>query len=421
MKWKELPQNIKVRMITSFFNRAVSSAVMPFMALFFAQEMNKIWAGVFLIITVVLGFIINLVGGYISDRLPRKKVLLATSWLNAIFFLIMTISLFPENKLIWLFAGAYIGFIISSSLGRPAMHAIIIDSTTPENRKAIYALDYWLVNLSMAIGAALGGLLYINYQRELFMMLTFTSSIIPIAYGIWLQDQFKDLLQKKHKNVFIDLVNNYRVAFRDSAFVKVVIGSTFIFSAEFSLNSYIGIRLAETFQAVNIGTFEIVGVRMLSILNIQNMLLVVCFTFIINRFTDRMNKKSALLMGLIIYGIGYMTVTSANTWYMLVLFNLIATIGELIYSPIRNAEQANMIPTDKRGSYSAFSNLSFSGADLLARSTIIMGAFLVPTMMSVYIGFIVMLGTFFIYTGLFVRSWNSHKVMNGKISSSEGK
>ncbi|MBU5223092.1 hypothetical protein KQH89_11485, partial [Vibrio cholerae] len=84
--------------------------------------------------------------------------------------------------------------------------------------------------------------------------------------------------------------------------------------------SYIGIRLAETIEADRIGSFEIVGVRMLSILNIENMLLVVCFTFIINRFTDKMNKKNALITGLIIYGIGYVTVTSANTWYMLVLF-----------------------------------------------------------------------------------------------------
>ncbi|PFA62974.1 MFS transporter [Bacillus sp. AFS015802] len=414
MKWKELPQNIKVRMITSFFNRAVSSAVMPFMALFFAQELNKIWAGVFLIGTVVIGFFVNLVGGYISDRFPRKKVLLTTSWLNALFFLVMTVSLFPENNLILLFAGAYIGFIITSSLGRPAMHAIIIDSTTPENRKAVYALDYWLVNLSMAIGAALGGLLYLNHQTELFMMLTFTSTTIPIAYGIWLQDNFKDQLQKKHENVFVDLVNNYRIAFRDSAFVKVVAGSTFIFAAEFSLNSYIGIRLAETFEAVSIGSFDIVGVRMLSILNIENMMLVVCLTFIINRYTDTLNKKHALLIGLILYGIGYVTVTSANTWYILIAFNLIATMGELIYSPIRNAEQANMIPSDKRGSYSAFSNLSFSGADLVARSTIIIGAFLMPTMMSVYIGFIVILGTVLVYTGLFGRTWVKAKVLDVK-------
>lgn len=401
MGWKEYPQNIKVRMIASFFNRAVSSAVMPFMALFFATEMSKVWAGMFLISTVIIGFIVNLIGGYVSDRFPRKRVLLVTSWLNAACFLLMTVSLFPEEKWIIVFAGAYILFIITSSLGRPAMHAIIIDSTTPENRKAVYALDYWLINLSMAIGAALGGLLYLHHKQELFIMLTVTSTIIPIAYGIWLKDDFKGFLQKKHDNVLVDLINNYRIAFKDSAFVKVVAGTTFILAAEFSLNSYIGIRLAEEFRSVTVGGFEIAGVRMLSFLNIENMLLVVCLTFFINRWTDKVSKQKGILIGLLIYGLGYAVVTSANTWYVLILFNLIATIGELIYSPIRNAEQANMIPDDKRGSYSAFSNLSFSGADLIARSTIILGAFLIPTMMSVYMGALVMIGTVLVYTGLF--------------------
>ncbi|UTE73791.1 MFS transporter [Rossellomorea marisflavi] len=401
MGWKEYPQNIKVRMIASFFNRAVSSAVMPFMALFFATEMSKVWAGMFLISTVIIGFIVNLIGGYVSDRFPRKRVLLVTSWLNAACFLVMTVSLFPEEKWIIVFAGAYILFIITSSLGRPAMHAIIIDSTTPENRKAVYALDYWLINLSMAIGAALGGLLYLHHKQELFIMLTVTSTIIPIAYGIWLKDEFKGFLEKKHKNVLVDLINNYRIAFKDSAFVKVVAGTTFILAAEFSLNSYIGIRLAEEFRSVTVGGFEIAGVRMLSFLNIENMLLVVCLTFLINRWTDKVSKQKGILIGLLIYGLGYAVVTSANTWYVLILFNLIATIGELIYSPIRNAEQANMIPDDKRGSYSAFSNLSFSGADLIARSTIILGAFLIPTMMSVYMGALVMIGTALVYTGLF--------------------
>lgn len=416
MKWKEYPQNIKVRLITSFFNRGVSSAVMPFMALFFAQELNKVWAGAFLVFTVIVGFIVNLIGGYISDRFPRKKVLLLTSSLSALLFLIMTASLIPENNIIWLFAAAYLAYTMTSSLGRPAMHAIIIDSTTPENRKAVYAIDYWLVNLSMAIGAALGGLLYVNHQIELFALLTFTSAVLPIAYKIWLEDVNAKRLEKQHHNVFIDLIQNYKVAFQDRPFVKVVVGSMFIFAAEFSLNSYIGVRLAETFESVTIGNFEIVGVRMLSILNIENMLLVVCFTFLINKFTNRFDNQHVLLIGLIIYGAGYVIMTSADTWYTLIFFSLIATIGELVYSPIRNTEQANMMPADKRGSYSAFSGISFSGADMIARLTIIIGAFLIPTMMSVYMGIIVMIGTFFVYTGLFVRNKSAEKGISVELS-----
>lgn len=416
MKWKEYPRNIKVRLITSFFNRAVASAVMPFMALFFAQEIGRVAAGLFLILTVIIGFVINLVGGYLSDRLPRKKVLLTTSSLSALFFAVMTISLVPLENWIWLFAAAYIAFIISSSLGRPAIHAIIIDSTTPENRKAVYAIDYWLVNLSLAVGAALGGLLYMNHQIELFLLLSITSSCLPVAYAIWLEDSQASRLEKQHDNVFLDVIQNYQVAFRDKPFVKVVMGSMFIFAAEFSLNSYIGVRLAESFQTISIEGFEIGGVRMLSLLNIQNMLLVVCFTFLISKLTDRFDKKKVLLYGLIIYSVGYIVMTSANSWYLLLLFSIVATIGELMYSPVRNAEQANMMPADKRGSYSAFSGISFSGADMIARSTIILGAFLIPTMMSVYMGLILMFGTVLVYTGLFGKQAESETFAATKTS-----
>jgi MFS transporter, DHA1 family, multidrug resistance protein B len=402
MAWKDYPQNIKVRLITSFFNRAIGSSVMPFMALFFAQHKGAVWAGIFLAVTVIIGFFINFIGGYISDRFPRKKIIITTSAASALMFALMTISLLPEQKWIVLFAISYVIFTITSSLGRPAVHAIIIDSTTPENRKSVYALDYWLVNLAMAIGAALGGLLYVNHQLELFITLTIVSISLPIAYGIWLEDTRVKLLEKKHENIFMDLIQNYKVAFQDKPFVKVVAGSMFIFAAEFSLNSYIGVRLAEEFKSVFVGNFEVAGVRMLSFLNIENMLMVVALAFFVSKVTDKFSPRKMLLLGLLLYSTGYTIVTSANLWYVLILFNGIATIGELIYSPIANAQKANMMPEDKRGSYSAFSNLGFSGADLIARGAIVLGAFLVPTMMSVYLGLILMAGTFLLYSGLFV-------------------
>jgi MFS transporter, DHA1 family, multidrug resistance protein B len=402
MAWKDYPQNIKVRLITSFFNRAIASSVMPFMALFFAQNKGAVWAGIFLASTVIIGFFINFIGGYISDRFPRKKIIILSSTSSALMFALMTVSLLPDEKWIVLFAICYVIFTITSSLGRPAVHAIIIDSTTPENRKSVYALDYWLVNLAMAIGAALGGLLYVNHQLELFITLTIVSTSLPIAYGIWLQDTRVKLLEKKHENIFVDLFQNYKVAFQDKPFVMAVAGSMFILAAEFSLNSYIGVRLAEEFKPVFVGDFEVAGVRMLSFLNIENMLMVVALTFFVTKMTDKFSPRKMLLLGLLLYSAGYTIVTSANIWYVLILFNAIATIGELIYSPIANAEKANMMPEDKRGSYSALSNLGFSGADLIARGAIVLGAFIVPTMMSVFLGMILMAGTFLLYSGLFV-------------------
>ncbi|MFE6169769.1 MDR family MFS transporter [Viridibacillus arvi] len=401
MKLKDLPQNIKLRLITSFFNRMAFNAVMPFIALFFAHEVNKVFAGSLLLLSVGINFATNLVGGYIADRFRRKKVLLITSFTTFALLLWMTLCLIPNKRLIWLFTALYLIYVVSSNLGRPAMQAIILDSTTAENRKAVFAIDYWLLNLSISFGAILGGLLYMNHQIMLFSFLTLTTIFIAIAYLIWLQDDSVPTIEKQHDNILLDLISNYKTALRDHRFVKLTLGMMFIFSAEFSLSSYISVRLAETFKSVKIFGFEIEGVRMFSLLSFENTLLVVCFTFLVSRWTNTMNNKKSILLGLAVYGLGYTFLTSSNHFYLLLLFGALATLGELMYSPVFQTEQANCIPADKRGSYLAFSGLGFNGASMISSGALILGAFLAPWEMSIFIGIIVMSGIALIYSALF--------------------
>lgn len=401
MKWKEIPKPIKVRLITSFFNRAVSFSIMPFMALLFVKAFNEVIAGAFLIAMVFVSFITNLLGGYLADRFSRKRLLVTTSALTALTFITMAISLTLDWML--LFMVIYAVFSVTSNLGRPAMGAIIIDATTKENRQAVYALDYWLINLSIAIGTALGGWLYVSNQLLLFWILSFTSSVLPIAYYLFLDDTPRTWQRQKLRGVITDIFTSYQLAWLDRPFVKVVFGSMCILAAEFSMGSYVAVRLADSFEPLSFAGWSINGVRMMSIINIENTLLVVTLTFVVQRLAKRLSPRRTLAAGLMLYTIGYVVVTSANSMTALMLFIFIATIGELLYSPVLNTQKANMMPADQRGAYSAFAGTSFAGADLLSRSTILVGTFLIPSMMSVYLGLILLTGSGLVYTSLFVK------------------
>ena len=401
MKWKEIPKPIKVRLITSFFNRAVSFSIMPFMALLFVKAFNEVIAGAFLIAMVFVSFITNLLGGYLADRFSRKRLLVTTSALTALTFITMAISLTLDWML--LFMVIYAVFSVTSNLGRPAMGAIIIDATTKENRQAVYALDYWLINLSIAIGTALGGWLYVSNQLLLFWILSFTSSVLPLAYYLFLDDTPRTWQRQKLRGVITDIFTSYQLAWRDRPFVKVVFGSMCILAAEFSMGSYVAVRLADSFEPLSFTGWSINGVRMMSIINIENTLLVVTLTFIVQRLAKRLSPRRTLAAGLMLYTIGYVVVTSANSMTALMVFIFIATIGELLYSPVLNTQKANMMPADQRGAYSAFAGTSFAGADLLSRSTILVGTFLIPSMMSVYLGLILLTGFGLVYTSLFVK------------------
>jgi predicted MFS family arabinose efflux permease len=73
-------------------------------------------------------------------------------------------------------------------MGGPAMNALILDSTDEENRKKVYVISYWLDNISISVGIALGGLMYKNHRLELFILLSLALVITTLIYIIFLKD-----------------------------------------------------------------------------------------------------------------------------------------------------------------------------------------------------------------------------------------
>ncbi len=402
MKIRELPINIHVRLWGSFVNRIAGSSVWPFMALYLTEAVDKKFAGLFLSFTVLLSFVINIIAGYVCDRLPRKKLLVSMSYLEVIFILVMAFGIYKEMIIPFL-----IGFILNLIVGqfrRPALRAIVQDSATKENRKTVYQLDYWLINLSLALGAAIGGIFYHDYKLLLFLILAFSSLIISIVYTIFITETRAFIAEKIHKNVFKDLMHSYIQVSKNKPYVVLVVGSICIMYAELSTSSYVAVRLAETFETININGFEMTGVRMFSTINIINTLIVVTFTFLVGKIIKKFKVKNIMIFGLLIYGIGYTVLTFANNIWLIILAITIATFGELIYAPIKSAEELDLIPADQRGAYGAFSNLGFNATDLMTKFAIIMGAYLNPYAMGGVMFVIVFIGSICYMSSLFVKS-----------------
>lgn len=399
--FKELPGNIKIRLFTSFYTRIISVSVMPFMALFFSDRLGKVFAGTFLLITTLASFIFRLWGGYIADRTRRKTVLVASNVSGSVLMVLMTICLLPSFDFIYAFAALYLVWSIVSSMGGPAMNALILDSTDAENRKKVYVISYWLDNISISVGMALGGLMYKSHRLELFILLSAALVVTTLIYILFLKDDQVNLLERTHVNPLRDILYNYATAVRDRKYLMYVIGLIFFFSAEFAVSNYIGIRLKDSFSPINLFGLQIDGVRMMSAITIENTLVVISLTFLISSLLERVSKLKAYLIGILFYGIGYAALNVVNTWYGVLIFGLFAVIGELTCVPIHMTEQAKLIPDDKRASYMAFGSLSFSGGDMLSRFGIILGAYLMAPAMAVYTCFIVALGAFLVCIAFF--------------------
>ncbi len=76
MGFWSMHRNIKIRIITSFLTRTVSTMIFPFMAIYFSIKLGSAIAGALLLINVIASLVIGLYGGYVGDRLGRKKVMI---------------------------------------------------------------------------------------------------------------------------------------------------------------------------------------------------------------------------------------------------------------------------------------------------------------------------------------------------------
>ncbi|WJP97495.1 MDR family MFS transporter [Macrococcus bovicus] len=404
MKFSQFPSNVKLRIICGFFDHAASMSVMPFMVLYIADELGKVTSGILLSVNVIFSLICNLCGGYFADRFSRKGQLVAGQLLFAVIMILMTLFIHPAINMPWIVSLLFIFTAVSGAMIFPALEALIIDSTTEEMRKSVYVMSYWTNNLATAIGTAIGGLFYKDHRVLLFMFIVLIMLVNTAIFQRYLIDPTVHKARKVVEAHWLrDLLSSYKVALKDTRFVVFTSAMIFVFSAEFALTNYIGVRLHNVFKPIDLFGVHVDGVRMMSILLIENTLLVVTITFLIAKLTEHRNQVYVLLMGTFLYTAGYGLAHHLTTWYLLMLVIFLATVGELMQTPIISVFQAKLMPEDKRASYIAFSSLGYSGAGLVASSGLIIGVVLNSIMMSLYVIIMGLIGMLLFYLAVHTR------------------
>ncbi len=130
-----------------------------------------------MVIVIIASLISSFYGGYLSDVKGRKLVLFRGELLRFFSVLLMALCnspVFSNAELTFvtfLFTNILIGLIT------PANEAILMDVSTDKTRKMLYSINYWSINLSIAMGSLIGSLFYADHFFELLLATAFTSLI----------------------------------------------------------------------------------------------------------------------------------------------------------------------------------------------------------------------------------------------------
>lgn len=417
--FKELHPNIRIRIITSFLSRVIGSMIFPFMAIYFTKEMNAAIAGILLLINVIVQFIAGLYGGYLADAIGRKKIMVIGEWMKVFAFLGMVLANSPIGTSAWITFVMLMIISISSGVVNPAAEAMLIDVSTKDTRAFMYSINYWAVNLSIMLGLMIGGWFYQTHFFELLVALLVMSVItLWMTSTLITETYIREGTLRSEDFGFKPLMNTYKTVVRDIPFVWFTLGGIAILSLEFQRNNYISVRLEEEFfptlfQLWNSFSIQLDGVKLLSLLTVENTIIIVLFTTVVSKWIKGKQEQPIMYIGFILFGIGYMLFAFSNSIPTLVIAVAILSIGELLYVPTRQSLLADIVDDSHRAAYMAFNGFVFQVGKMVGALGIILGEQIGGIGMSIFFIFLTLLGIIFCSIALTKKEKQKEMVIAG--------
>ncbi|KGX83859.1 MDR family MFS transporter [Pontibacillus marinus] len=403
--FKTLHPNIRIRIYTSFLGRVIGSMIFPFMAIYFTNKINATVAGVLLLIHVVVQFISGLYGGYLADLLGRKRMMVTGEWIRVIGVVGLILVNSPWFVSPWITFLMMLIIGISSGLVNPAAEAMLIDVSTKETRAFMYSINYWAVNMSMMIGMIVGGWLYKDYFFELLLSLLVMSFVVLWMTVALIHETYVVQKTTKKEYGFSPLMKSYQTVIKDFPFVLFTLGGIMILALEFQRNNFIAVRLEDEITS-RVWSFwggmnlNIDGVKLLSLLTVENTLIIVLFTAVASKWIKGRAEQSIMYMGFILFGSGYAIMAFSNSIPTLFLAIVVLSIGELLYVPTRQSILADIVDDSKRGAYMAFNGFVFQVGKMLGALGIIVGEVIGGIGMGVAYMVLVLMGIMFSRIGI---------------------
>ncbi len=320
------------------------SVAMPYISLYFHIELGvpmKI-VGTILMISAATGALAQIWGGEISDHLGRRSLMIYSMLVRGIAFLLVAFFVYIKSHFLVVAFFLILNSIIGS-LFMPASNAMIADVSDQKIRIEAYGLIRIGANAGWAIGPAIGGFLATLSYASLFII----TSITCFASALIIHFFTNESLARDHREE--PGLRDIFSIIKDHSFMKLCLFATLIHIVMGQLVSPLSVYVVER---VGISKIE------MGYLFSLNGLLVVALQYPMTKLLKQRLLVRFLVIGSLVYGLGYFTVGIDRSLLTLMLSIVIVTFGEMIVSPSSTALASYLAPENRKGRYLGFFGLT---------------------------------------------------------------
>lgn len=361
-KFMTLHRNVRIRLGLAFIYKAIDAMILTFIAIYLAARVGIAATGALILLFALFAVLGMLVGGHLSEKWGRRPVLIVGDLISTAFLVLMAVAYMAD----WGPLAVYFSYTVvkfATHVAVPANDATILDVTPPEDRKYVYTVNYWVINVALGGGALVGGFLYGSHFGAVILG-------AAIGMGFALLVTVRTVAETKPASEpgstttaaaapaklrgWAQFAEGYRVVLVDSTFRRLIILATLVVTLEAQLSTTIGIRLANDFGAQHLFLFgDVDGVEMLGVLKAVNTALVVLLMLKANTLLRRLPDRVQLYAGITLYAGGFAVLAVTDTPGVLLLAVVVLTIGELMNTPVQQGLLAELVPDQGRPQYMA--------------------------------------------------------------------
>ncbi|MHB1393921.1 MAG: MDR family MFS transporter [Clostridia bacterium] len=336
-----LPREIYVIFASRIVN-AMGCFVMPLMTIIMTDKigLSREATGFYLSLNSLVFPLASMLGGKLTDTFGRKFLIIIFDSLAALLYLSCGF-IEPSMSLIYVILAAS----ASMSVAGPAHDSLIADLTTPENRAGAYALSYLGWNIGFAVGPMLGGFLYRKYLPLVFIgdAATALLSISLIFFFVKetigktkeeISDESRKLERREEGSIVSVLLRRPILLY----FAVIAFGYHFAYS-----------QWTFLMPIHSIQNFDTMGAQYFGWMASLNGLVVILFTPILTKLTERMKGMRKMVYGILLYAIGFGMLGVLNTLPYFFLSVFIFTLGEILLSISVMPFIVNHTPASHRG------------------------------------------------------------------------
>jgi len=345
--FREYPGTFWTLIGALFIDRVGGALIFPFLALYltskFSISMTEV--GVLFAIISICSFFGSMIGGALTDKFGRRKLMIFGLISSAASMLI--IGLANDMRAIYI-ASVLVGLL--SDIGHPATQAMVADILPEAKRLDGFGVLRVVANLAVTIGPAVGGLIASKSFVYLFIIDAVASTLTALIVLFILPETKPEVNEGQKAPSILQTFKGYGVALRDGIFM--------LFLAVTAISTLVYMQMNSTLS-VYLRDFHAIDTRHFGYIISMNALMVVVFQFWVTRKISKYQPMLLMTVGTLLYAIGFAAYGFVGTYVLFLAAMVVITIGEMIVSPTSSALVARLAPADMRGRYMAVTGFSW--------------------------------------------------------------